>query len=144
MANFDRVWTAEKVEKLRHEAITHSASQLGIMFNTTRNAISGICYRHGIRIKGGRDCSHIERKPRDKPLSSRQFGALSVNFKKHSRKLPSERKIKHAPVQWPTDGCLQVIGEPRNLIGCGLERVSGEVYCQRHCRENYQVYVKKQ
>ncbi len=47
----DIKWTNEKLNRAKELMKTHSASQVGTMFNTTKNSILGVIYRD--KIKNG-------------------------------------------------------------------------------------------
>ena len=44
-------WTNEKLNRAKELIKTHSASQVGTMFNTTKNSVLGVIYRD--KIKNG-------------------------------------------------------------------------------------------
>ena len=47
----DIIWTKEKLNRAKELMKTHSASQVGTMFNTTKNSVLGVIYRD--KIKNG-------------------------------------------------------------------------------------------
>lgn len=137
-----KIWTPRIIEQLSHEAITYSSAELAKIFNVTCNAIMGVCFRNGIQIKGGRDGKHIKRVRKSRvtftePVHEKVREKIVTRHKAGS--LPEEKHIIHEPMPWPpaNGGCLQIVGEARMLIGCGLLRVKNKPYCAGHCSQNY-------
>ena len=157
LSHFDPMWNSQTIDKLRQLAAqplsaAHIASRLGC----TRNAVIGKCARSGISLTGksGRTAKPKTFDP-PKPKTSKLncIGKVAVNRilsrKEHTMHQQQQlddilsRKDDVQGVPWPPDkGCLYVLGEPKDLVGCGLKRFNG-VYCRDHYQRVYQSSLQK-
>jgi len=55
-------------------------------------------------------------------------------FKKKYKKMMEETRIDHSPVPFPPPAgkCPAIIGEATSLLCCGLPRVKGKAWCEKH------------
>jgi hypothetical protein len=132
-------WTDKELVLLRElKAKGKTFPEIAMVLQRSRNSCIGAYHRNfGNSPARPRVFANF---PIEKP--TRQNGALSINFKKKYRKMAPEVQAQGKP--WPSLGCLEIIGEPRFLLSCGLPRQKGRVYCENHTKVNYAQSVKKQ
>jgi GcrA cell cycle regulator len=152
------VWTHNQIEEIRRlwSVDGKTASQIGLVFGCTRNAIMGVIHRNGIK-KG-------EATPTPQPRVEGRFAPLSGMVRRPPNLVlgkPDKRPVKPKPVvsvvskektmpvQEPgpivfwdltPSSCRWPIGDPplETLRFCGTRALDGRPYCIKHHRLSYQ------
>lgn len=130
-----KFWTPSKISHLRTLAKTMTAAQLAFEFHTTRGAIIGLCSRQEIPLTAFANMLHPQgraaRMSRKKPIIMNN-GTVKNN---EHKPLPPDRVESRQSGVWASVGCLAVIGEPKDKIGCCQQTVVDGVYCAAHHAE---------
>lgn len=125
------------ISLIREKAKTMTAAQLAFEFGTSRNAIIGLCHRHGIMLTAFANMLHpngnAARAARRKPKPVVLRNGIIPNVE--SKPVLIDRVKPISPGVWASGGCLAVIGEPKDKIGCCQQTVGDGVYCAAHHAE---------
>lgn len=133
-------WTPSRILTIREKAKTMTAAQLAFEFGTSRNAIIGLCHRHGIMLTAFANMLHPDgnaaRAARRKPKPVVLRNGIIPNIV--SKPVLPYRVKPISPGVWASGGCLAVIGEPREFRGCCVPVRFGSVYCDSHHMAHYE------
>jgi hypothetical protein len=123
-------WTPARlklVQKLIDEGV-HNYKSIGEILGVSKNAIVAVVNRH-ITLRDKKEKIIMETV--QQPASTRQHGALSINFRKKYTKAWKPEMDVAGTIAWPTDGyCLNIKGEPKAMRSCAGKRMEGSSYCK--------------
>ena len=118
--------------QIRKKALTMTAKQLAFEFGVSKNAIIGLCRRESIPLTAFANMLHAARNLRrdKKPVLLHEGNIKNMDCN------PLPPQYGEAGGVWGSFGCLEVIGEPKELRGCCRPTVGDGTYCVDHERIN--------
>ena len=129
-------YSPSTILQIREKALTMTVQQLAFEFGVSRNAIIGLCRRESIPLTAFANMLHPEGNAARKLRREKKPVVLHEGNIKNMDCKPLPPQYGEAGGVWGSFGCLEVIGEPKELRGCCRPTVGDGTYCADHERIN--------